>query len=284
MLNNMRLPPIFMSLPDEERKFFLRLAEKNEKELLLHEHPGKLWEKDEQGKDWSNVTEHCLVEAARVNILALLLRLPDGVRNNLVSAAALHDFNKKEEIRLTREDIAAGGSGRRGVLIAEKESEEILRIAGFPDLVISLIGHVSGDPDDVRFMKGLLDLPSLAPEDIAHLVMHYVDNYTRGSSWVQPAEQRGGVSMNEVDRRNAENAANPKYAKMNFEGLAQNEAHPFFKGLTRFEAAAALNHLIEKKFVDVIRGHGVDIGDPSTLPEFVDARIKESIYVKSDLL
>jgi len=279
----MQLPPIFLNLEAEEKEYFLSLAESREKELALHENPGRLWEKDEKGKNWSNVTEHCLIEAARVRALADLLGLESNVREELVSAAAVHDFYKKEEIRLTREDIAAGGSGRNGVFIAEGAGEKILRAAGFSDTVISLSGHLTADPKDVYYIKEILDLPNLSSENIAQLVMHYIDNYTCGSAWAEPAEHRGTIGTNDIDRRNNTNALNPTYEKMNREGLALNNGHPFFNGMTRFEAATALNHLIEKRFADIIRKRGGEISDPLDLPELVDTRVKENIQRNSGL-
>ncbi|MFH1162112.1 MAG: hypothetical protein V1696_02460 [Candidatus Jorgensenbacteria bacterium] len=276
----MKPPRLFGNLGHGEREYFLSFARTHEREIALHENPGGLWEKDVNGNDWSNVTEHCLIEAARVDMLARLLGFSDRIREYLTSAAAVHDFNKKEDIRRTHEDIAAGGSGRKGNLITEEESEKILRAAGFSDIVVSLAGCVSGDPKDVYRMKNILDLADPSPEDIAHLVMHYVDNYTRGSMWAEPSEKRGGQALNDIDRRNEMNTSNSAYKKIDREGLVLNEGHPFFDGMTRFEAAAALSHLIEKRLSGIMRVRGIDVRDPLDIPEFVDARIKENISKK----
>ena len=276
----MHLPPIFQNLSDKERECFVALALEHEKELSLHETPGRLWEKDEQGKDWSHVTEHCLMEALRVDMFARLLGLPEIIRGELVSAAILHDFYKKEDILRTKEDIAAGGSGRNGALAAEEEDKKILRSEGFSENVISLVGIVAGDPQNVFRLKDILDSIDISSQDIAHFVMHYVDNYTRGSSWAEAAEHNKRGDFNDVDRRNEMNESNPAYRKMNREGLELNERHPFFRGMTRFEAAAAVNHLIEQKLADIMRMHGANISDPLDMPELVDARIKGNILKK----
>ncbi len=273
----MRLPPIFPNFVDKERDYFFSIAREHEKELSLHESSGGLWEKNGNGKDWANVTEHCLMAAARAGALARLLGLPDALRASLVSAAAVHDFNKKEDIRLTREDIAAGGSGRKGALASGEESEKILRAADFPELISSLVNCVSGDPKDVYRMKDFLDLAEPSPENIAHFAIHYIDNYTRGSFWAEAADYGNNGGVNDIDRRNVMNASNPSYEKMNKEGLVLNKNHPFFRGMTRFEAAAAVNHLIEKKLAEIIRKRGIDIKNPLDLPELIDKRIKEDI-------
>jgi phage terminase small subunit len=273
----MELPPLFLDRDDHERDYFLALAAAHARELALHEHPGKLWEKDEEGKDWANVTEHCLLEAARGEALAELLGLSPEMRANLAAAGAVHDFNKKEEMRFTREDIAAGGTGRGKVIEMEAASEAILKKAGIPPLVVSLAEHVSGDPKHTFFMRELLDKQELSEEDIAHLAMHYIDNYTKGSAWAEPAAEEGGMEINDIDRRNRMNAKNPAYAAMDKESKILNDAHPFFKGMTRFEGAAAINHAIEKRFAELITARGGPPIRPIDLPEAVDLRIKEKI-------
>lgn len=273
----MDLPPIFAGLEPQEREYFIYLAKEHGRELFLHQNPGKLWDKDAEGKDWSNVTEHCIMEAARVKALGEMLGLPQDILRKLVSAATLHDFNKKEEIRRTREEMASGKSGREGVIAMENENERILKSAGFPEIIISIARHVTGDPEDVYYIKDILDSSPILPEGLAHMVMHYVDNYTRGSSWAEPAALESGKLINDIDRRNAMNAANPNYQKMNQEGRELNAVHPFFKGMTRFEAATALNHLIEEKFAGIIKENKIDIPSPFHIPELVDVRIKEEI-------
>ncbi len=270
------MPPVFQGRTKEEQDYFLALAHTHEHELQLHETLGKLWEKDESGRDWSNVTEHCLIEAARAETLAELLGLSHEIREVLGRAAAVHDFNKREEIKRTKSEIAEGGSGRQAVLAIEKENEAMLRNAGVSEMVISFAGHVTGDPEDTFFVKEILDKHELTEEDCAHLIAHYIDNYTRGSSWAEPAEIIDGKKINDIDRRNIANAANPDYSTMNEEGITLNAGHPFFDGMTRFEAAAAINHEIEKRFASMLQALGVLV-EPEDLPEYIDRSIREKI-------
>ncbi len=273
---NLKLPPLFEDREGRERDYFLSIAQKHEKELLLHRDAGKLWHKDNSGKDWSNVTEHCLLEAARVSKFAKILNISDPVRSDLVSAAVVHDFNKKSEIFLTRKDIEKGGTGRKGLLIAEEESEKNLRVAGFSETVISLAGCVAAEPKNLFQMKDFLYSSALSSLEMAHIVMHYVDNYTRYNLWAEIMKREKGRNINDVDRRNAMNASNPAYKKMNKEGLAFHKAHPFFRGMTRFEAAIAINHLIENKLFEIMKKQSnLKIKDPLEIPEFIDNRIKE---------
>jgi hypothetical protein len=266
MLTNLGLPPIFVSCPEEQQRFFLELALRHEKELSLHENPGKLWEKNEEGKDWSNVTEHCLMEAARVGVLAGFLGLADKIRGSLVSAALLHDFNKKEEVRLTYEDMESGGDGRGGVFLSEEASSKVIRETGFSEFVVSLTDHAHGDPVNVLFMKRILDSGNFSEENLAHFVMHYVDGYTRGSSWVEPVKRLGERAWNELDRRGEMNSMHPAYAKMSQEEIPAYEDDAVLRGLTRFEAAVALGHLLEKKFAELMAERGIPVPDPLLIP------------------
>lgn len=278
----MHLPPIFATLDAADQDYFLAIAKKHERELQLHEVDGKLWEKDASGKDWSNVTEHCLIEAARADIFSELLCFSNEVRGDLASAALLHDFNKKHEIELTREDIAIGGDGLAGVRRAEEDAKKTLREKGFSEKIILLLTNITGDREDLLQMMRILNLKSATEEDIARLVLHYIDNYTRGSSWVEPAvlDVSLGKRINDLDRRSERNAENPTYEKMNAEGIRLNSGDSVLDGMTRFESSAFVNHLIEKKLADLINGCGVNIEDPLNIPEIVDERIKNKIKNK----
>ncbi len=52
------------------------------------------------GENWKNVTQHCLVEVARVDVLANLIDISKDIREKLKEAAFLHDVNKKQEIEM----------------------------------------------------------------------------------------------------------------------------------------------------------------------------------------
>jgi len=260
------------------RSFFESLARAYPRAIALHETPGNLWELGADGKHWGNVTEHCLMEAARAGVLAELLGFSQELQDALAEAAVAHDFYKKREIELTRKDIANGGSGRAGVLLNEREAAAALHAAGFSDSQISWIQSVSGDPENTAAMKKILDSETMDSNELAQLVLHYIDNYTRGAAWVTPAESGESGLENDIDRRNFSNAQNPDYQKMNEEGRKLNANHPFFDGMTRFEGAAAVNHEIEKVFSKIIAARGISVRFPEQLPELIDERIRAKIY------
>ena len=96
------------SFEEKKTNFFVKIGLKLKPEFLLHREAG-LWEKDtkkEEGtenednaENWRSVSEHCLMEVARVSVFAEQLGLSESVTKDLIEAAALHDFFKKEEMK-----------------------------------------------------------------------------------------------------------------------------------------------------------------------------------------
>src|SRR3989338_4855012 len=91
------------------RKFFSRISLGLKKALRTHKDLGGLWGPQSTPEDWRNVTRHCLIETARAEEIADILGLSPSVKKNLRLAAALHDFNKKKEIKTIKEANISGG-------------------------------------------------------------------------------------------------------------------------------------------------------------------------------
>ncbi len=278
----MNIPLLFQNSAPEEREYFTKLAHSHQKELKLHESYG-LWEKEPSGKTWTNVTEHCLIEAARSKVLSSWLNLPQDIRDSMESAAVVHDFYKKREIELVHEDIKAGRTGKDGTLKASDESEKIMSSLGFDDFVVSLVECVGATQMNLHRMKRMLDLKFRSDEDLAHLAIHYIDDYTIHSCWAKPAEIKEGKKKNDADRRNEKNIQNPDYKKMGAESTKLNQNSPYFKGMSMYESAVYVDHLIENEFAGIIRNHGITIGDPIDLPWLVDNYLRNKINKKRDL-
>src|SRR5438105_635719 len=79
-----------------------------------------------QRGNWTNVSGHSLIEAARVCVLGDLLQFDAELKKDLALAALLHDGNKKTEIEAIQQEIKAGGSGRGASLGAAREYMEEL--------------------------------------------------------------------------------------------------------------------------------------------------------------
>lgn len=257
----------------KKQAYFTRLGLKMRQALELHKASG-LWERKDGKRDWGNVSEHCLAEAARVGVLAGETGLSDGIRGDLIMAAALHDVSKKEEILSARKAEAEGTSVVAELYRTEGAGkEEKLTIAGFSKRVAHLAEAAGGYPETQLEVKRILDQgESMSEEDLAYLIMHYVDAYTRDSGWV---ESSGPDGQNDLDRRTLK--TNRKYE--NWEKIIIAERVPneplFTAGLS--EAMRQAGHRIEALLAQRIESKTGRKIDPETLPEFVDGKIKDEI-------
>src|SRR6266702_2742087 len=85
----------------QKRVYFAYLSLEAFNAFKMHKAIG-LWEKKDGVVEqvcWRNVSEHCLVEMARVKVLANALSLPKVIQKDLLDTAALHDFHKEQEIK-----------------------------------------------------------------------------------------------------------------------------------------------------------------------------------------
>ncbi|MBI3624043.1 hypothetical protein HY218_00235 [Candidatus Saccharibacteria bacterium] len=249
--------------PDFEAQktdYFVQLGVHVQDALKLHKARG-LWERDAEGKrDWGNVSEHCLVEAARAREFGQLLGFEEGLIEDLITAAALHDFYKKDEKAI----VTKQGLSWEAFEEASHESSEAIREAGFSDRIAWLVGAVGHG--SLLDTKEILEETEPTPDQEAFLVMHYIDDYTVGSDWAEPAS---GVSN--FDIRMDKNEANERYRLLNEEG------RPFFNGRTTFEIQRQLGHEIEARLVDMINVRSGQHVSPADLPVFIDDQIRTRI-------
>lgn len=249
---------------DKKRLYFVSLGLRVWEAFLLHKKVG-LWNRTDGKRDWGNVTEHCLVEVARVDIFTDKLNLPEDIRKDLNTAAALHDFFKKGE----KEIITSEGLSWDSFEKASEESTRQMREAGFNDRIVRLansIGHGSLVETD-----SILKKESISSEDLAYLALHYVDDYTIGSDWANPVENIDDKQINDLDRRMDKNEANQRYARLNEEGRTK------FSGETTFEAQRRIGHLVEERLACFIAGNSGQTLDPKELPQFIDREIQSKI-------
>ncbi len=261
--------PNLEDLTDRKKAYFIRIGLQMRKALQLHKE-AELWERKEGKRDWGNVSEHCLVEVARTDVFADLLALPDDMKGDLRLAAALHDFFKKSE----KEIVTKGALSWESFGTASQEAALQLQAAGFSEKII----HLTGATGHEAFIEAerLAGTEILSPEEVAYLVLHYVDNYTRGSAWAIPAERtpEGKPIKNELERRAEMNEENPRYAQLNEEG------RPHFGGKTTFEAQRCIGNLVEQRLARLIQERGGLSVEPKDLPEFVDKEIKKRIQAR----
>lgn len=265
------------SLEEKKQKLFRKLSRQFPLALRIHKKFG-LFETDESGKSWKNVSEHCFMEAARVEVFVEKLHFSESDKNNLILAAALHDFYKKFEIEAIKKEIESGGSGIKAYAEVSDKTINLLKENKIKEEIIKIISLVGGHHKVLFEIKKILDKKILTDAEIAVLVMHYIDDYTIGGEWVKPAEKtQNGTIINDIDRKMERNFNNPNYQKMNDEAIIFYKGHSFFEGKTTFEAMADISHLIEKRLSELIKERNKEIIESAELPEIIDREIKDKI-------
>ena len=236
----------------KKRDFFVKLGLRAREWLKTHKELGKLWE-SKKSERWENVSEHCLVEAARGEAFSDLLGLSDITKQLIFASAIIHDFNKKDEILMTAKAGKTPESFDEAYEIARNKLAE----AGIPENIIEVsdsVGHAS-----VGNIEMILDKKEPDESDIAKLIMHYIDDYTIGSEWVGSFDG----NKNDFDRRMDANESNIKYEKIAAAG--------FYKEQRR------VGELTEKRLAELAAERTHQQVTPEILPELIDKMIKEKI-------
>lgn len=247
------------------------------KGIRMHQASGQLTKNPEGIREWGNVTEHCLVEVARGEVLGRWVGLPDDLIADIKVAAVLHDFHKKQEITATRYVNESGTSPLAAVRSEQKKSEDMLRAAGFSDRAIRLASSPGGYAPALIETKGILDQENLSDEDLAYLVCHYVDDCSVGSDWVRPrSTDADGYATNIIDYRAEENKSKPTYRKIS-EEIGEDLKGTPFEGMNNHDVMAQVSHQTEQRLAQRIKDRTGEVVDPLAIPELVDQKIREDI-------
>lgn len=251
-------------------RFWAGVGFKVREGIKMHQRTGQL----RKGPDsWRNVTEHCLVQVARSEVLGRLIGLPENLMEDIRMGAMLHDFDKKQEITVTREANRRGDSPLFTVRIAHLRDDVLLESYGFNDNVRRLASASGIDAPQLVEAQSILDKKSLSDEDLAWLVVHYVDDCSIGSDWIQQGEK----GKNIIDYRMEQNKTKVDYVKISQEISQGLVGHPKLGNMNLYDAGAFVSHQIEQRFAQRIKEKtGEDI-DPLAIPQLVDQKIKESI-------
>jgi len=236
----------------QKSSYFVGLALQVREALTLHHEYG-LTKED----GWRNVTEHCLVEVARVQMLGWMLDLHKETIDKLMMAAALHDFYKRYEVQL----IKTRGIDWVVYNISSAQSEQILYDKGFDPEVIRLacaVGHES-----ILEAEEILARGQFTEMEVAYLIMHYIDDYTINDEW---AEFDGLI------KRMDHNETNSRYQKLDSDGLGK-----FREGETTFMAHRRVGLAAEDALSNMLRRIGWELQVNGELPVLVDYLIKVKI-------
>lgn len=255
-------PQAFTYTERQKTKFFAQLAARTASGFKEHAREG-LWNRNEQGeRDWGNMSEHCLVEVARVSVLADLVGLPAGLKKELEVGAGLHDIYKKRQ----KEFAINNGLSFDSFEQAAIESHRALTQLGFNDRIVGIAGAVGHESiPDIMPILGTKELSEL---DTAKLIMHYVDDYTNNSEWVQETIDKDGRKYNDLDRRMDGNEANERYKILNEEGRVR------FNGETSYQAQRRVGHMVEERLTKLIKKSTGKTMDSIDLPSIIDSEIK----------
>ena len=251
------------SFEKKKRKYFQSIALKVKEGLVMHKKMG-LWKRLNGERAWEKVSEHCLVEAARSEVFSDLLRFSVDLKKDLRLAAVLHDFFKKNEVELVKDSPTWEKFDQ-----ADRAERRIIQEVGFDERVTKLVSAVG--TSGLLKIQELQKIPKLTEDDLASLVMGYLDDYTVNSEWAEPATIKEGKKVNEVDRRVDKNEANPMYK------LLGEQGREYFGGETTFEAQRRIAHKSEEILTRKINKRNNLNLDPKDLPQFVDEKIKQKI-------
>jgi hypothetical protein len=213
----------------EKTLFFSSLALRYKKFVKLHQEFGLLSKNSDGDRDWGNVTEHCLVEAARAEVFAGLLKISDQMKNSLIAAAILHDVGKKSEIAYLKEK----GSSLETILEAQAESEKKLEEVGIGADIVYLSGATKEVFDEI---DRILLTENPTEIEICYLTMHYIDDYTINTDLAQ--DSIGG--RNDLDRRIDKNENNPNYNGINESGKE------IFSGKTTYQKQRKTGYSVQE--------------------------------------
>jgi len=254
----------------KKRKYFSLLAVKLKEAFKLHK-SFNLLEKNDKGKrDWGNVSEHCLVVSARTKALSKLIGLSEKTKNDVVLAAGMHDFYKKNQIEKTPKGVALSMDD---YIQSEEEADEELTKAGIPQNIIDYVGSTGALPEAIYKIQNILNKgESASEEEIATLALHYIDDFTKGSAWTKPAEVNSqGEKINDLNRRVEDARNNPKYKSIDEEGKK------YFDGKTSLDVQETVGEFVEEFLaMRITKLRGIKI-DPKDLPTLIDEEIKKEI-------
>ncbi len=242
--------------------------------MKMHRLSGQL----EKGPDsWRNVPQHCLVQVARAETLGRWVGLPDPLIADMKMGSFLHDFAKKQEITITREANTSGGSPLSAVNAEHEKSESLLRQVGFNNRIIRLAGSVGGLVPQLTETQRILDKTTLSDDELAYLIVHYVDDCSIGSDWVKPSVVDEDGSINIIDYRARGLRANSTYNIISQEVTEELSGYPEFEGMDNIEAWSLVSHRIERRLAERISETTGETLDPYFIPELVDQKIREAI-------
>lgn len=263
---------------DRNTMYWTKMGLSVRKAIRMHQQSGQL-HKDPESKErpWGNVTEHCLVQTARAEVLGRWIGLPDDLIEDIKLGVALHDVAKEREIKATRHSNTSGESPLAAVKIEQQKTEKMLKEAGFSDRVIRFAGAAGGYKTQLIEAQEKLNQESLTEEDYAYLVVRYVDDISIGSDEIKPSFHTAKDEMfNAVDMKMTQNKAKSVYQVIGQEISKELEGTDF-EGMDPHDVMTIIDHETEKRLVERIFERTEERINSLQIPELVDQKIQQNI-------
>lgn len=253
--------------------FFIEQAMKAPEAFRLHIAWG-VWDPiaglgpdNEESDRWNNVTEHCLIAMTRGEVLAEMLQFPTSLKKKLMTALALHDISKPEEV--IHAENAGGRTTWEGYEEVVRNVDAKLKKIGFDEVTIHLSGAM-GHPSLLE-TEALLKKTKYSPLDLAYLVAHYCDDISVKAGWCAPVEVVNDKKINQLDRRIERNVNNHKITQLGEDGKSR------LNGRNTFDAQHEIGHAVESVLAAELKKKRVPLGESLDLPELIDNEIKAKI-------
>lgn len=236
--NSFDQPPIReLDFNAKKKSYFSHFARSHLSSLRLHEEYGVL----EKKEGWRNVSEHCLLEAVAVDILAEKLNLDETIRSELVTGAILHDFHKREQMKLFQEK----GASTKSLMESEEVSSRILKEKDFSEGIISVASAAA----DTKKMA-----QSFSDTSLSERIIYYIDSITDNNE------------ISTIEKRVSKSEASERYRRIN------EEAREYLNGQTQLETMRKISTDIQKELAEKLK-----IEDPTTLPKWIEGEIKKRV-------
>jgi hypothetical protein len=228
--------------------------------------------------NWRNVPQHCLVEVARATVLGTWLGLPDSLIAEIKMGSFLHDDRKKQEIIATKQVLQMNISPLAAARSEHAKADDLLSQNGFSERVRRWAGSAGGDVPQLIEAQRILDQKNITDEDLAYLIVHYIDDCSVGSNWIRPSgSSQEGARVNIIDYRMQENKEKQVYSKISQEITEELSGHPVLGKFSNLDAAAFVSHQIEERLALLISANLSKPVDPLMIPEMIDEEIRSQI-------
>lgn len=241
-----------------KRDLFSRLALRNKNVVRVHKN--QLWGKKEDNKrDWGNVSEHCLIVAARCVMLAEQIWLSWEIIRDLEKAWLLHDAFKKSEVMMTKQEKSWNKFDE-----AWRKEDELMQeywdISENVRFLRSGSGHSSLKKTQEILTKA--EAQELSDLEKAFLILHYVDDYTINDTWVESW-------VDQLKDRVEHNEKNPNYHQLDEDGRMHFDGRTTFD--IQLEVGRGVEEYLMKQYVVDIPKNAIEI------PHIVDEGIRNKI-------